>query len=189
MSLFQEYPSSFEFCNWNDKECHQFVYVRRREHMYRPTWAGLCGWLGVYCVIVVSDGTSGSLNHTHTGPDFTKQSIFSCFWRCIHCMSAQSQGSDSAECLWPPCSSEGPFCQTVLCSNTDEVSFWFPAVWDRSCLACWTSWARHTGRRSSNVHDTWEAMRAGSLLNIDWTAKQWGRGIFAIHQPPPLYLL
>lgn len=127
------------------EKCHQFVYVRRREHTYRPTWAGPCGCLGVYCVIVVSDGSSGNLEHTHTQVLTSlldhkgKQSIFSCLWRCIHCMSAQSQGSDSAECLWPPCSSEGPFCQTALCSNTDEVSFWFPAVWDRSCLACWTS--------------------------------------------------
>lgn len=72
------------------------------------------------------------------------RSIFSCLWRCIHCMNAQSQDRDSAECLWPCPSTERPFCQTSLCLDTDKVSFWFPAVWDHSCLVCCTSWVRQT---------------------------------------------
>lgn len=105
----------------------------------------------------------------------SNQSIFSCLWQCIHCMSAQSQGSDSAECLWLRLPSEGLFCQTALWTNTGEVSFWFPVVWNRSqsCVLYQMSKA-NTRRRSSSIHDTLEAMKASSLLNIDWGSQTMG---------------
>lgn len=143
------------------------------------TWAGLCGCLGVHCVwllwmttpqaVLSHSGFAHTKTHTqnltsllaHRG----NQSIFSSLWQCIHCMGAQSQRSDSAECLRLSLSSQGP--------SVKQPGGWVLVRWASGFLWCGVAAVcvlyqlskPNTGRRSSSVC---------SLLNIDWGSQTMG---------------
>ena len=88
------------------------------------------------------------------------QSIFSCRWPCTHCMGAQSQRSDSAECLRLPLSSEGPSVKRARLMGTVEANSPASCGVGLQLSVCSTSWARQTqgggARVSATLRRPWE---------------------------------